>query len=311
MKSSRWSILLISPRSSRSSRRLQVPQALCIALLIAAAAGLGGLGNGLWAAGSRLYVDLCLHNERVENAKLMKTIGFLRSFTDDHSDRIRRLVGFEDQTRLRFGMNTISSDIRKAGIGGPPSIEEIVLASLNDLNVARTDTIRERIASLERQVDLQKSTFSRMMNQVVRRYDYMAQHPSIWPVMGGRITSLFGSRVHPFFEQRAFHEGIDIANVIWTPVYATADGIASFVGYKGSFGNTIIIEHQNSGCETLYGHLQQTAVVPGQPVRRGELIGYLGTSGRSTGPHLHYEVHQFKRPANPMDFFLPTDTMVD
>jgi hypothetical protein len=304
-------MLLISPRSSRSSRRLQAPQALCIALLIAAAAGLGGLGNGLWAAGSRLYVVLCLHNERVENAKLMKTIGFLRSFADDYSNRIARLVGFEDQTRLRFGMNIISSDVRKAGVGGPPSIEEIVLASLNDPNVVRTDIVRERIASLERQLELQKSTFSRMMNQVVRRYDYMAQCPSIWPVMGGRITSPFGSRTDPFFEQRAFHEGIDIANAIWTPVYATADGIASFVGVKGSFGNTIVIEHQNSDYETLYGHLQQTAVVSGQPVRRGELIGYLGTSGRSTGPHLHYEVHKLKRPANPMDFILPTDAMVD
>ncbi|MBD3319851.1 MAG: peptidoglycan DD-metalloendopeptidase family protein, partial [Chitinivibrionales bacterium] len=104
---------------------------------------------------------------------------------------------------------------------------------------------------------------------------------------------------------------IDIANKIWTPVFATGDGIVSFVGAKRDFGTVIEINHSGSGYETLYAHLHQTAVVEGHPVKRGELIGYLGNSGRSTGPHLHYEVKKMGRNVNPMNFILPVETVVN
>jgi hypothetical protein len=304
-------MVLLESKSLNASRRIELLRPAFVLVLIVALAGGIGLVRCVQVWGSYAYTKLCLHGEKIENRKLMKTIGFLDLFAEGYSQRTQDLVRFEDDTRLRFGMNTIVNDIRKAGIGGAPTVEQIVMASLDDPNIARTDTVQDRIDALSRQVDMQKSTFTRMMNQVSRQYDYLAQRPAIWPVLGGRITSSFGSRVHPFFEERIFHEGVDIANTMWTPVYASADGIASFVGVKGSFGNIVLLDHAGSGYETLYGHLQQTAVVAGQPVRRGELIGYLGNSGRSTGPHLHYEVHRYNKICNPLNFILPLDIMVD
>jgi murein DD-endopeptidase MepM/ murein hydrolase activator NlpD len=108
-----------------------------------------------------------------------------------------------------------------------------------------------------------------------------------------------------------FHEGLDIANLRWTPIFVTADGIVNFVGYRGNYGTSVMVNHRGSGYTTVYAHLEQSAVVEGQVVKRGELIGYLGNSGRSTGPHLHYEVRKFNRFDNPMKYILPMDYIVD
>ena len=130
------------------------------------------------------------------------------------------------------------------------------------------------------------------------------------PVLG-RITSGFGYRISPFTGYSAFHEGIDISNQVGTPVRSTADGIVSFVGYKDDLGNVVQISHPASGFKTIFGHLNKAAVLEGKVVRRGDVLGYLGNSGRSTGPHLHYEVHKLSDIVNPLDFILPADTMVD
>ena len=140
--------------------------------------------------------------------------------------------------------------------------------------------------------------------------DRWAQRPSIWPARG-RTTSTFGYRYHPFMRGMVFHEGLDIANKIWTPIFATADGIVYSVAWRGNYGTSIMINHRGSGYITVYAHLRQSAVVEGQVVKRGELIAYLGNSGMSTGPHLHYEVRKFNKHVNPMKHILPMDIIVD
>jgi murein DD-endopeptidase MepM/ murein hydrolase activator NlpD len=128
---------------------------------------------------------------------------------------------------------------------------------------------------------------------------YMAT-PKGWPVMG-RITSKFGNREHPILGRQQFHHAIDIATNTDTPIKATADGIVSFSGWRAGYGNLVIIEH-GFGYETRYAHNSSNAVQVGQRVTRGDIIARVGSTGRTTGPHLSYEVWHNGKPVNPIGF---------
>lgn len=124
--------------------------------------------------------------------------------------------------------------------------------------------------------------------------------PNLWPVEG-QVTGSFGERIDPFNGEGAFHTGVDIAALVGAPVVAPADGEVQFADYLGGYGKAIVLEHGH-GIATRYGHLSGFAVASGQHVRRGDVIGYVGLSGRSTGPHLHYEVRINDTPVNPYKY---------
>ena len=128
--------------------------------------------------------------------------------------------------------------------------------------------------------------------------------PSMWPVMGP-ITGSFGERLDPFNGEGAFHPGIDISCAYGQPVRAPADGVVSYADFYNGYGRMIQIDHA-SGVSTRYGHLSAFAVIDGETVREGQVIGYVGLSGRSTGPHLHYEVRIHDTPVNPHKFLRTT-----
>ena len=130
-------------------------------------------------------------------------------------------------------------------------------------------------------------------------YDDLAT-PSVWPVRG-RITAGFGQRMDPFTGEGAFHTGVDIAAPVGTPIRAVADGILFHAGPDSSYGNGALIDH-GYGLTTKYGHLRSLTVVVGQEVNRGEIIGTVGMTGRTTGPHLHYEVLVGGIPVNPVNY---------
>jgi murein DD-endopeptidase MepM/ murein hydrolase activator NlpD len=132
----------------------------------------------------------------------------------------------------------------------------------------------------------------------------MLNAPSLWPVVG-RITSSFGQRLDPFNGEGAFHSGIDIGTGYGESVRAPADGVVLKAGFGNGYGREIMIDHGN-GIQTLYGHLSGFAVTAGERVRRGQVIGYVGDSGRSTGPHLHYEVRIRNTPVNPHKYLRET-----
>jgi murein DD-endopeptidase MepM/ murein hydrolase activator NlpD len=125
----------------------------------------------------------------------------------------------------------------------------------------------------------------------------MAAAPTMWPVEGP-VTGSFGERIDPFNGEGAFHTGVDISAAYGQPVVAPADGVVTFAGDAGGYGRLVILEH-GQGISTRYGHLASFAVALGQSVRRGDVIGYVGRSGRATGPHLHYEVRIQGVPVNP------------
>jgi len=128
----------------------------------------------------------------------------------------------------------------------------------------------------------------------------MASAPMLWPVEG-RITGGFGERIDPFNGEGAFHRGVDISSQYGTAVIAPADGVIRFADFMNGYGRAIIVDH-GQGISTLYGHLSGFRVTSGQIVHRGDTLGYVGLSGRSTGPHLHYEVRIFNTAVNPTKY---------
>ncbi len=133
--------------------------------------------------------------------------------------------------------------------------------------------------------------------------------PSMWPVMG-HITDGFGERLDPFSGEGAFHTGVDVASDYGAPVHATADGIIADAGQHTGYGRVVIVDH-GFGLTTWYAHLSAYAVVAGTRVKRGEVIGYTGISGRSTGPHVHYEVRMNNAPVNPWRYMKSTSASGD
>ena len=186
-----------------------------------------------------------LYNEKLENKGLLKKITFLKKFSKECEKSINSFIDFEDGARLKFGMNSISEDIRQAGVGGRPSLEEIVNASFENPIVRNAGKLESNIEAQSRQISIQDSTFSRMTYHIKMQHDRWAQRPSIWPVKG-RITSSFGYRYHPFMGKMIFHEGLDIANAKWTPIQASADGIVSFVGNRGNYGTSVMLNHSGT-----------------------------------------------------------------
>ncbi len=134
------------------------------------------------------------------------------------------------------------------------------------------------------------------------KLSYWASTPSIWPVRGW-VTSDFGARINPLSGASQFHQGLDIAAPYGADIYAPSDATISFAGYKGGYGNALVLDH-GYGVSTLYAHTSNIFVKEGQKIKRGQLLAFVGSSGSATGPHLHYEVHVDGVPTDPMRFLL-------
>jgi murein DD-endopeptidase MepM/ murein hydrolase activator NlpD len=150
------------------------------------------------------------------------------------------------------------------------------------------------------------SSMSELHDATTRDWLRLAAAPTLWPVQG-RITGSFGERIDPFNGEGAFHRGVDISSEIGSRVIAPADGVVEFSDQMNGYGRTVVIDHGN-GISTLYGHLSGFTVSPGQLIHRGDTLGYVGQTGRSTGPHLHYEVRILNTPVNPHKYLRFTFT---
>ena len=180
------------------------------------------------------------------------------------------------------------------GVGGPSSFENPLL-SLDSQNLF------EHFSSMETKSISLEGTLIQLQDLYNTRSILLAATPAIMPVTG-YPSGRFGYRIDPFNGKRDFHPGIDISAPRGNKVIATADGVVTTAGRKFSYGKLVTLEHK-FGISTRYGHLDRYSVEKGQKVKRGDIIGYVGSTGRSTGPHLHYEVRLNDRPLNPFRFF--------
>jgi murein DD-endopeptidase MepM/ murein hydrolase activator NlpD len=162
--------------------------------------------------------------------------------------------------------------------------------------------MRTDIERLESEATSQEESLSELVKLLQSKKEMLVHTPSIWPVHGW-VTSGFGFRINPFTGLTQMHEGLDISNRVGTPVMATADGIVSDTGKDSSHGNIVVISH-GFGMNSRYFHLNKVFVRAGQKVKRGDKIAEVGMTGKSTGPHLHYEVRVNGIPVNPVRYIL-------
>ncbi len=216
----------------------------------------------------------------------------------------------DENLRELLRLPSIDDDIRELGVGG--GIDSI--KDLNDLNYLLPnqfdlDILLKNIDFIERSINLENLSYEEIENKINENLDYFLHYPAIYPVSVGKksLTSRYGYRSDPFTKKRRFHEGDDFSCKIGVPVIATANGVVKISKRYGSFGNYIEIDHGN-GYVTAYGHLSKRIVKKGDKVVRGQEIGAVGNTGRSTAPHLHYEVQYNKKHVNPNKFYFEIET---
>lgn len=166
--------------------------------------------------------------------------------------------------------------------------------------------IAAQLNNLSLRSGYQMKSYEEIEDMVKNKEKLLAAIPAIQPVSNkdlSRVASGFGYRIDPVYKTRRFHAGLDFTAPVGTPIYATADGVVKEAGYNtGGYGNNVVINH-GFGFQTLYAHMYKIKARVGQKVKRGEVIGYIGNTGKSTGPHLHYEVHKKGQPVDPIYYF--------
>ena len=204
--------------------------------------------------------------------------------------------------RVIFEADPIPTSIRKQGFGGVNRYEKLLGLSNSELMINTS----KKIDQLTKQLYLQSKSFDEVIDLAKNKSNMLASIPAIQPVANKdlkRMASGYGYRIHPIYKTRKMHYGMDFSAKTGTEIYATGDGVVSKIKRsKRGYGNYVKINH-GFGYETLYAHMSKYIVKRGQKVKRGEVIGYVGNSGISTAPHLHYEVRKDNKKINPMNFY--------
>ena len=204
--------------------------------------------------------------------------------------------------RAIFEANPIPDSARAKELELQKEIQLVQGMSQFDLETSILQTLN----NLNRRMTTQDKSYSQIARFIKNKAELLACTPAIQPLSNKdlkRIASGFGHRIDPVYKTMKFHAGLDFTAPQGTPIYASANGVVRVAAHLGTgYGNHVVINH-GYGYETLYGHMYKVKAKPGQRVKRGEIIGYVGSTGKSTGPHCHYEVHKNGRPLDPVYFF--------
>ncbi len=215
---------------------------------------------------------------------------------------MEKLIERDNTLRSAVDLPAIDVDVQKLGTGGAKEVTYKGIVS-TDANELITSSQR-MVEKLEKEIAYQRRSSEEIYQKAENNKVKFAAMPAVKPMNGEFSYHGFGYRQHPILGGRRMHEGVDIHNAVGTPVYATGNGTVEFAGSTGSsYGIAVDINH-GFGYATYYAHLSRPVVRAGQKVKRGELIAYSGNSGRSSGPHLHYEVRQNGESKNPVEFFV-------
>jgi murein DD-endopeptidase MepM/ murein hydrolase activator NlpD len=298
----RFSVLLIPHHKGKIiEKKISLSLLLLVlvgSVLLASSAVFFSLG----AAGGA-YDKLRIHGLQKENGYLRAKLNQLNGTTEDLKLQMADLIDKEKKVRMVFGLPQVDEQIRELGIGGPQPGQSTEV----DTDLEQVRGFEIEVDRLLRQARFEKENFEQIYSSLAERKTVLDHTPSIRP-SAGYLSCGFGMRVDPFTGRRQLHRGVDLAADIGTPVYAAADGVVRQVKRDVGLGKLVKIDHLH-GYTTIYAHLSRISVKRGQHLKRGALIGAVGNTGYSTGPHLHYEVHFQGRAKNPLRYFLDEYTV--
>jgi len=296
--------LLVVPEQGGQIRQFRVPLWPVYALVaIAVLFSIFVVGSG--AAYWRM-LRAERHNARLyhENETLRAELVSLGGRINGLDEAMRSHIRLANDTRLLAGLSPYGEEEALLGVGGAAPARPTAEAAMSPPVSRTVEFYSDRLDQLLRQVSFQEASFVEVREIVEQNRARLDHIPTINPVQGRcSFSSGFGQRRDPFTGRRTFHSGLDLCATTGTPFCATADGVVLFAGPNGDLGNTVKVDHEN-GLATVYGHARSLRVRKGQRVRRGEALGEVGRSGRTTGVHLHYEVRQGDTPVNPSHYIL-------
>ena len=249
---------------------------------------------------------LCLTGIASSYGRMLQKIARYNQLRTDHAqlkDRYSRLELVAKERDIQVAsLGSLASEV--SALYGLKSDPAMVAASTEQIQEAQVHSSLDQLYALKHTALTGAASVGISLgltrNSTTADWVRANSAPNLWPVEG-QITGSFGERIDPFNGEGAFHSGVDISSYVGSPVMAPADGLVTFADFLGGYGRAVIVDHGH-GISTRYGHLSSFAVTAGQHIQRGDTIGYVGLSGRSTGPHLHYEVRVNDVPVNPYKY---------
>lgn len=277
-----FSIVIISNQSASQVKYCKISLKIIICFSLIAILSLGGVARSLFIFITTIKQNAAMRLEENRNQKLTAGLALLDNYL---SDLLRN-----DHTKCEI-----------------PKIEiepyQVSKASLFMIDRSVISDFKLLIQQIDRFSD---SFISQKGKDFPKDDSIYFQCPVL-----GRITSYYGMRTDPVYEGTEKHCGIDIAGQLWSPVFGAAGGQVAFSGWNCRYGNMVVINHGNTGIQTVYAHLQKLSVKKGDRIQAGQQVGYLGSTGKSTGPHLHYEVRLKGRAIDPLPYLLPQNEFPD
>jgi murein DD-endopeptidase MepM/ murein hydrolase activator NlpD len=289
----RFYILFVARGDDGQLRKISIPVHYLYVFVVGAAIGFLSL-TGIASSYTRMLLKVSRYNElRTEKDQLKDSYSRLEQVAKERDVQVASLGSIASEVSALYGLKSEPTLVTATA-------EEIhnaeVTSSLDQLHALRTTAL-----SGAAMVGI---TLGLTRNATTADWIRANSAPNLWPVEG-QVTGSFGERIDPFNGEGAFHSGVDIGSSYGQQVIAPADGVITFADFLGGYGKAIMMDHGH-GISTRYGHLSGFAAAPGQHVHRGDTIGYVGASGRSTGPHLHYEVRINDTPVNPYKYLRMT-----
>jgi septal ring factor EnvC (AmiA/AmiB activator) len=239
-------------------------------------------------------------------ARMLRKVSHYNQLRDEQAQLKNRYSHLEEVAKERdiqlASLGSLASEV--SALYGLKSDPTMVVAATDDIQKAQVNSSLDQLYALKNIALTGAASVGISMgmtrNSTTADWLRASAAPNLWPVEG-QITGSFGERIDPFNGEGAFHSGVDISAAVGSTVIAPADGVVTFADFMSGYGRAVMIDHGH-GISTRYGHLASFAVTAGQYIHRGDTIGYVGLSGRSTGPHLHYEVRINDTPVNPYKY---------
>jgi murein DD-endopeptidase MepM/ murein hydrolase activator NlpD len=275
---------------------------------------LGVLVGGLVLCGSLFFKERFesgrLEEVRGHNQELYRQLDHLGRRLAELEVRMQHSFDFERKARHLAGLDPLDPGVIQVGVGGPEPAGAEAGPHLSPESLSRMVSVKGELGRLGRQAELLTYRYGEIIESLEEDATRRDRIPSIHPVRNGFISSRFGRRMDPFTGRLANHYGVDFCARRGSLIRATADGVVISARRNGSFGNIVEIDHGN-GYVTRYAHAKELLVRRGQKVKRGDAVATVGLTGRSTAPHVHYEIRRDGRALDPLEYMLPEDTVYD
>ena len=286
----RFYILFVARDAEGQLRKIPIPLHYVYVFMAGALIGMMSI-TGMAGSYTRMLMKVMRFNQvRAEREQLRSRYTTLEKVAKEKDIQVASLGSLASEVSALYGLKAEPMLSKEAGSADLQAAE--VNSSLDQLSALRTSAL-SGAATIGIGMGFRRGL-------TTADWLRMSELPNLWPVEG-RVTGSFGERIDPFNGEGAFHRGLDISSDFGHRVVAPADGVVTYADFYSGYGRMLVIEHAR-GVTTRYGHLASFAVAPGQSVHRGEVIGYVGESGRATGPHLHYEVWVHDTPVNPYKY---------